>query len=303
MTKTIVTNEKRRIGGKITCMIAIIAIILATGFFLRKPANAEMTYPTSSTSSASADSIWFIATEIAMNATESAINIEVQEIGTAPAVVASTPAVEPKVYKAMKKLKATKKKDEPKTLEQYRKDMNLNMDISKPSGLSKKDFIKVAKDIVRKVKKKHPDTPPDPTGVCKKNALFFWKLEQEFKVDGIALMGLGGWESGWFSDDFAIERNNFTGQMEFFVKTVEKVKKDKNGKKKIVKVKEVHKRLRTYGSVREGLEATAKNLRKNYLGTRKTLYEINKLYCEPNKKGEYTWYKGVYGCMKTIVGD
>ncbi len=297
--KTIVTNEKRRLGGKITCMIAMIAIILATGFFLRKPANAEMTYPTSSTSAASADSIWFIATEIAMNATESSINIEVE---TAPAVIASTPAVvvsnpavvasmsavEPKVHKAMKKLNATKSKNSKKSpkkkkgnisLEEYKKGMRINMDVSKPSGLSKKVFINLLKQLKAKILKLGPDIPPDPKGLYKKDAAFIWELGQKYQVDEVFLTAITGHEGAWLGFDLAIERNNFTGQMNNLSK------------------------LRSYSSFHANLEATAKNLRKNYLGTRKTLYQINTLYCEPNEKGEYTWYKGVYGCMKTIVGD
>ena len=303
---TIVTGRKRL--GRIIPMIAIIAFILVANIFFPKQVvdsknliatttDAGIVH-TASTCTIAIKPISFAITEAVISATEPAINTEV---GTAPAVIASLPAIEsatksnvtqkPKatkksktanrIKKDKKSKKSNKKKKEYISLKEYIKGMSLDMRVDKPSGLSKKDFIKVAKGIKSKVKKKHPKTPPDPTNVCKKYASFFWELEQKYQVNGIALMSIGGWESGWYSKDLAIERNNFTGQMKCL----------KNKKK-----------LRTYGSVREGLEATARNLRKNYLRTRKTLYQINKLYCEPNKKGEYTWYTGVYGCMKTIMG-
>lgn len=156
------------------------------------------------------------------------------------------------------------------TIEGYRKKMNIHMDISQPSGLSKEDFMLLAERISKKLPGK------DPQGIFKKMASFIWHLGQKYQVDEVALLSIMAHESDWCSYDLAIKRKNFTGQSN------------------------IEGKLITYRTVQENLEKTAKNLRKNYLKNRKNLLSINKKYCEP-VDGEYTWYIGVYGCMKKIV--
>lgn len=301
MYKTIVTKGHRRLE-RIVIMIAMVAIIMIISIFSQNKqvgVDAEMACTTSgctiSTITDSAEILSFIATGSVLNVTESAI---VTEVETAPAVVASTPAVEatvgprfegtkePKTTKKSKKgKKSTDKKSKKKefiTLKEYIKGMSLDMRVDRPSGLSKKEFIKLLSGLRAKVLKKRPDIPPDPKGLYKKEAAFIWELGQEYQVDEIFLTALTGQEGGWFGYDLALKRNNFTGQMLILGDT---------------------KKLRTYKSVRENLEDTARNLRNRYLKTLKTLEEINCLYCEPNKKGEYTWFTEVYRCMKTIVRE
>lgn len=157
------------------------------------------------------------------------------------------------------------------TIEGYRKKMNIHMDISHPSGLSKEDFMLLAEGISKKLPGK------DPQGIFQKKASFIWHLGQKYQVDEVALLSIMAHESGWCSYDLAIKRKNFTGQSN------------------------IEGKLITYRTVQENLEKTAKNLRENYLKNRKNLLSINKKYCEP-VDGEYTWYIGVYGCMKKIVG-
>lgn len=299
---TIVTGRKRL--GRIIPMIAIIAFILVANIFFPKQVvdsknliatttDAGIVH-TASTCTIAIKPISFAITEAVISATEPAINTEV---GTAPAVIASLPAIEsatksnvtqkPKatkksktanrIKKDKKSKKSNKKKKEYISLKEYIKGMSLDMRVDKPSGLSKKDFIKLLSGLKARILKKHPEIPPDPKGLYKKEAAFIWELGQEYQVDEIFLTALTGKEGAWFGFPLALKRNNFTGQME-------------NGK------------LRTYKSIRKGLKATAENLRKHYLRTLKTLYKINTLYCEPNEKGEYTWYTEVYGCMKTITG-
>ncbi len=156
------------------------------------------------------------------------------------------------------------------TIEGYRKKMNIHMDISHPSGLSKEDFMLLAEGISKKLPGK------DPQGIFQKKASFIWHLGQKYQVDEVALLSIMAHESDWCSYDLAIKRKNFTGQSN------------------------IEGKLITYRTVQENLEKTAKNLRKNYLKNRKNLLSINKKYCEP-VDGEYTWYIGVYGCMKKIV--
>lgn len=160
-----------------------------------------------------------------------------------------------------------------KSLTKFKEDMNFDMDLSKPSGLSKKDFIKLLSGLKSKLLKKHPLIPPDPNGVYKKEASFIWKLGQKYQVNEIFLTALTGQEGAWCGDSSAIKCNNFTGQKP-------------SGE------------LVYYKSVRKGLEKTAKNLRKRYLKKgRKNLSTIQSLYC-PNST---TWDIEVYKCMKTIV--
>lgn len=137
------------------------------------------------------------------------------------------------------------------------------MYISNPSGLSKEDFMILAEEISKRLPEK------DPQGIFKKMALFIWHLGQKYQVDEVALLSIMAHESDWCSYDLAIKRKNFTGQSN------------------------IEGKLITYRTVQENLEKTAKN--------RKNLLSINKKYCEP-VDGEYTWYIGVNGCMKKIVG-
>lgn len=195
-------------------------------------------------------------------------------------------------FQEFKKSKAKKYK----SLEEYRNEMNIHMDISKPSGLSKATFVKLMKDLEY-----------DYTGLFSRSAKDIWETGQKYQVDEVALASIAAQESGWGASEKAIATNNYTSQMKSI--KVKKIIKDEEGKEKEVTV--YKQKLRPYKSEKECFEETAKNLRDNYLKESgkyyhgKTLKMVNLEYCAPVKKGKhtvYTWYKGVYGCMKMIVG-
>lgn len=171
-------------------------------------------------------------------------------------------------------LKMIKKKD--LTLKKARKTFSKKMDLSKPSKISKKEFVK----LIHKMN-------CDYTGLFKKNCKYIWTIAKKNHVDVIFLTAICANESGWGADEAAIANNNYTGQ-------------------------KIEGRLISYTSERECLRKTAKNLSKNYL--RKggkyyegmTLYDVNKNYCEPGVRKDgttytYQWADEVYGCMKRIL--
>ena len=162
------------------------------------------------------------------------------------------------------------------TLKEVKKEMNLNMDLAKPSGLSKKDFSTLLSEL-----------PYDYTGFFKEHAEYIWDLSYKYGVNEIFLTAIIANESKWASYSSAIECNNYTGQ-------------------------KVGGRLLKYPSARACLEKTAKNLGKKYLKNSgeyyhgKTLYAVNEEYCEPGKHDDgtsykYMWADNVYKCMEMIV--
>ncbi len=190
-----------------------------------------------------------------------------------------------------KKLKAVKKY---LSLKEVRKKINLDMDISKLSGLSKEEFVKLVQNM-----------DYDYTGVFKRNAEFIWDITHKYQINEIFFMGIIALESGWGSSKDAISTNNYTSQMK-----VVTIKKEIKGKTVTVR-KQI---LRSYSSEKECLKQTAEHLHKDYLNENsgeyyngKTIYAINENYCIPgyHKDGtlyKYQWGDKVYRCMKTIVG-
>lgn len=184
----------------------------------------------------------------------------------------------PKIKIKMKKLKAKKIF---LSLAEVRKKINKDMDLSKPSGLPKSEFVALIQNM-----------DYDYTGVFRRNATYIWDLAHKYHFNEIFFMGIIANESKWGSSKLAIETNNYTSQS----------KLDKS--------------LIHYVSERECFKATAENLSKNYLrkGGKyyhgKTLYKVNLEYCEPGVKKvngkkkvyKYMWADDVYGCMKMIIG-
>ena len=182
-----------------------------------------------------------------------------------------------KITVKMKKLKAKKIF---LSLDEVRKKINKDMDLSKPSGLPKSEFVTLIQNM-----------DYDYTGVFKRNAAYIWDLAHKYHFNEIFFMGIIANESKWGSSKRAIETNNYTSQS----------KLDKS--------------LIHYASERECFKQTAENLSKNYLtkGGKyyhgKTLYKVNLEYCEPGVKKEkgkkkvykYMWADDVYGCMKMII--
>lgn len=75
--------------------------------------------------------------------------------------------------------------------------MNFDMEINKPCGLSKEDFV----DLLQNMKY-------DYTGYFSRNAEFIWKMEQKYHVNGLFYCGIAGEESGWGQHYVG---NNYTG--------------------------------------------------------------------------------------------
>lgn len=76
--------------------------------------------------------------------------------------------------------------------------MNFDMEINKPCGLSKEDFV----DLLQNMKY-------DYTGYFSRNAEFIWEMEQKYQINGLFYCGIAGEESGWGRYYVG---NNYTGQ-------------------------------------------------------------------------------------------
>lgn len=184
--------------------------------------------------------------------------------------------VEQKCKLTLKVIKAQKIKVY-KSIKEVKSELSVNIDLSKPSGLSKKDFVNLMKKLEY-----------DYTGFFKRNSEFVWNLAQKYKFNEIFFMAVIANESLWASSDAALATNNYTSQMS-------------NGE------------LIHYSSEKDCLEVSAKNIGKNYLRkdgkyyNGKTVYAVNELYCEPgvHKDGtpyKYKWADDVYRCMEMIIG-
>lgn len=178
------------------------------------------------------------------------------------------------------------------SLNEVRKKLNKEMDLSKPSGLSKKKFVKLIHDM-----------DYDYTGFFKRNAEYVWNLAHKYGFNEVFFMAIAANESWWGSSEQALATNNYTSQM----KSVRQ--KKKVGKKtKTIYVQ----KLKPYETEKQCLKETARNLGKNYLRKNGkyfagvTLRDVNKHYCVPgvHKDGtpyKYKWADDVYGCMKMIL--
>ena len=141
-----------------------------------------------------------------------------------------------------------------------------SMDLTKRTGLSREDFIK----LMSRVK-------ADTSGFFEDNAGEIYDLCEEYSINEIFFCGLISAESGWNIASNHRSTHNYISLM-------------KNGK------------LISYSSVSEGLEVAAKKLHYNYLtpGGKfyhgKTLAGVKTCFCPSS-----TWVDLVYGRMKQIV--
>lgn len=141
-----------------------------------------------------------------------------------------------------------------------------SMDLTKRTGLSREDFIK----LMSRVK-------ADTSGFFEDNAGEIYDLCEKYSINEIFFCGLISAESGWNIASNHRSTHNYISLM-------------KNGK------------LISYSSVSEGLEVAAKKLHYNYLtpGGKfyhgKTLAGVKTCFCPSS-----TWVDLVYGRMKQIV--
>ena len=162
--------------------------------------------------------------------------------------------------------KEENKNDTAKTVSISEVKISKSMDLTKRTGLSREDFIK----LISRVK-------ADTSGFFEDNAGEIYDLCEEYSINEIFFCGLISAESGWNIASNHRSTHNYISLM-------------KNGK------------LISYSSVSEGLEVAAKKLHYNYLtpGGKfyhgKTLAGVKTCFCPSS-----TWVDLVYGRMKQIV--
>ena len=158
------------------------------------------------------------------------------------------------------------KNDTAKTVSISEVKISKSMDLTKRTGLSREDFIK----LMSRVK-------ADTSGFFEDNAGEIYDLCEEYSINEIFFCGLISAESGWNIASNHRSTHNYISLM-------------KNGQ------------LISYSSVSEGLEVAAKKLHYNYLtpGGKfyhgRTLAGVKTCFCPSS-----TWVDLVYGRMKQIV--
>ena len=158
------------------------------------------------------------------------------------------------------------KKSATKTISISQVKISKNMDLTKRTGLSREDFIKLMSGV-----------KADTSGFFKKNAGKIYDLCEKYSINEIFFCGLISAESGWNIASNHRKTHNYISLM-------------KNGK------------LIKYSSVDEGLEVAAQKLHYNYLtpGGKfyhgKTLSGVKTCFCPSSG-----WVNLVYGRMKQIL--
>lgn len=143
--------------------------------------------------------------------------------------------------------------------------ISFNMDVSKPTGLSRDDFI----ELVSKMRY-------DRTGILEANAGVIWDCCQKYSVNEIFVLGICGIESAWCSAPQHQRTHNYASLM---------------SKGKLI----------PYASDAEGFEALIKLLGQNYLTPGRGVYHgktitgVGTSYCNTT-----TWPPKVYKCMQQV---
>ncbi|MBR0426856.1 MAG: hypothetical protein IJK18_01470 [Clostridia bacterium] len=158
------------------------------------------------------------------------------------------------------------KKSTTKTVSISKVKISKSMNLTKRTGLSRKDFIKLMSGV-----------RADTSGFFEKNAGKIYDLCEKYSINEIFFCGLISAESGWNIASNHRRTHNYISLM-------------RNGK------------LISYGSVNEGLEVAAQKLHYNYLtpGGKfyhgKTLAGVKTCFCPSS-----SWVGLVYGRMRQIL--
>ena len=158
------------------------------------------------------------------------------------------------------------KKSTTKTVSISKVKISISMNLTKRTGLSRKDFIKLMSGV-----------RADTSGFFEKNAGKIYDLCEKYSINEIFFCGLISAESGWNIASNHRRTHNYISLM-------------RNGK------------LISYGSVNEGLEVAAQKLHYNYLtpGGKfyhgKTLAGVKTCFCPSS-----SWVGLVYGRMRQIL--
>ena len=79
-------------------------------------------------------------------------------------------------------------------------DVNIDMKLNKPSGLTEQDFINIFTDI-----------SSDKNKIFEENATVFYEMEQKYNVNGLFLASIGIHESGWGTSKISLDKKNLFG--------------------------------------------------------------------------------------------
>ena len=175
---------------------------------------------------------------------------------------------------------------EPEIVEKNRitrilKNVNIDMELNKSSGLTEKDFKKVLTKL-----------PQDKNDIFKNNYKIFYEMDTKYNINGIFLASIAIHESAWGTSTIANDKKNLFGYGAFDSSPYESAYD-----------------FDDYGY---GIETVAKALVKYYLnpaGTKIYDDEIAKgtFYNEPTVKGVNTkyatdpeWYSKVYSYMEKL---
>ncbi len=112
--------------------------------------------------------------------------------------------------------------------------VNIDMDLSKPSGLTLDDYEKIFSDLSQ-----------DTNNIFKDNYSAFYEMENKYHINGIFLASIAIHESGWGTSQIAKDKKNLFGFGAY----------DSNPYEYAV----------TFSSYSDGIEEVAQALAKNYL--------------------------------------
>lgn len=86
-----------------------------------------------------------------------------------------------------------------KTKQQILSELNINMNLNKPSGLTLEQFKKVLSD------------EKDINKIFSQNAEYFYYIEKQYNINGIFVAAVGIHESNWGTSQIALQKNNLFG--------------------------------------------------------------------------------------------
>lgn len=81
-----------------------------------------------------------------------------------------------------------------------KQNLDINMELNKPSGLTKEDFIKILSG-----------NSSDKNKVFEQNAEVFYEMEQKYNINGVFLAAIGIHESNWGKSVIAKDKKNLFG--------------------------------------------------------------------------------------------
>lgn len=164
----------------------------------------------------------------------------------------------------------TPKIEEKNRIAKLQEKLDIDIDLSKPSGLTLSDYKTI-----------FGYNASDKNGIFAENAEVFYNMEQKYNINGIFLAAIGIHESAWGTSTIAKEKYNLFGYKAY--------DRDPSGN------------AQTFESYEECIEKVAEALATNYLsktgkyynGT--TLEDVNKKYAS-----DEDWHTKVYAYMEYL---